>query len=322
MNFKKIFHLIIFSIILCFGITGFSYGKEKSIYVYIGKTEIAINVPQDYAEVKRNTSPRLWKIAKSWTPDTKELLAMIVEKGVIGSSAIPNTYLLVQAPKQNKSSILSDNDFDQLKKEIKQPEKSSEDEGNDKEDEPIKDPEKTLSGFLTSKRMQPGSFSLGVFQETLNSIDTADIIRQIIKVEGQKKPHFTVVATTILFLRGKLFYMYVFKEYESEPDSDWVQIMSEHWVNTTITINHQKRTTTPTTKTIQPKRRKSKKSYKSDLNQKQAGDVTIYFKNGRSLVCEKVWREGNNIFVIGKGKKYAVSYSVSEVDLNRTFGAK
>lgn len=316
MKYKKIFYLIILNTFLCIGITGFSYGEEKSIYVNVGKTKIAINVPPDFAEVKPHISPELWDVAKSWTPDTKELLAMMVEKGVIGSSILPKTYLLVQAPKQNQASILSDDDFDRLKKELKTTEKSSE-ENNGKEDEAVKDPEKTQPGFISSKRLQPGSFSLGFFHETLNSIGTADIIRQIVKVEGEKRPHFTVVATTILFLKGQLFYMYVFKEYNSEPDSDWVEIMSEHWVNTTITINHYNKTAMPKPIMI-PK--KTTKSYKTDPSPKQAGDVTLYFKNGRSLVCEKVWREGNQVFVIGKGKKYAVSYSESEIDLKKTFG--
>ncbi len=46
------------------------------------------------------------------------------------------------------------------------------------------------------------------------------------------------------------------------------------------------------------------------------------FKNGRSLVCEKAWRDGNTVFVIGKGKKYAVGYSESEIDLEKSFGIK
>ena len=202
MKLLKAFYLTIFNIILCLGITGSSHGKEKSIFVYVGKTTIAINVPPDYVEVKRSTSPELWKIAKSWTPGSKKLLAMIVEKSFIASSTAPKTYMLVQAPKQKKGTILSDSDFEQLKKELKQPEKPAEEEDKNKEDEPLQDPKKTLSGFLSSRGLVPGSFSLGLYHETLHSIGTSDIIRQIIKVKGQKKPYFTVVATTILFLKG------------------------------------------------------------------------------------------------------------------------
>ena len=138
MKFIKTFYLIIFFVSLCFGIKGPSYGEERKITVFAGGTKIAINVPPDYVEVQRKASPELWKIAESWTPRTKELLALIVERTVIDSSTEkPITlkkYLLVQAPKQKKNVKLSESDFIQFKKEFKQNEKALGAKSNDEED--------------------------------------------------------------------------------------------------------------------------------------------------------------------------------------------
>ena len=321
MKFIKTFYLIVFCISLCFGINGYSYGEERKIYVFVEGTKIAINVPPDYVEVQRKVSPGLWKIAESWTPQTKALLALIVERTVIGSSTEkPITlkkYLIVQAPKQNKNAEISEGDFSQFKKDFKQNEKTLGTKSKDEEDKTIRDPRDPLSEFINPKHLETGSFPLGFFHETANSIGNVVIIKQIIGGVGEKAPYFTAVATNILFLKGKMFYLYVLKEYHSQSDSDWVKIMSEHWVNTTIESNKGKKIVKP-----EPIRKKEKKGDKKDLIQKQGGDFKIFFKNGRSLVCEKAWRDGNTVFVIGKGKKYAVGYPETEIDLEKSFGIK
>jgi len=333
----KTLYLIIVYLILCFGIRGYAYGEERSINVSVGDTKIAIEVPPDFVEVPRNTSPELWKKAESWTTKTKELIALIVEKDVIDSSTKKpialKKYLLVQAPRQFKNVKLTDDDFGQFKKDFKQnqnaTEKTAEEteektekkrkkkRDKDEEDKTIKDPRDPLSEFINPKRLETGSFPLGFFHETANSIANVVIIKQIRGGVGEKAPHFTAVANNILFLKGKLLYLYVLKEYHSQSDSDWVAIMSEHWVNTTIESNKEKKIVKP-----EPIRKKEKKGKKNDLVQKQGGNIKIFFKNGKTLDCEKVWREGNTVFVIGTGKKYAVGYSESEIDVEKSFGVK
>jgi hypothetical protein len=333
MKFIKKFYLIIFCISLCFGIKGPSYGEERKISVFFGGTKIAINVPPDFVEVPRNTSPELWKIAESWTSNAKELLALIVEKDVIDLSTKKSTalkkYLLVQAPRQYKNVKLSDDDFGQFKKDFKQNQNTTEKteektekkrkkkKDKDETGESIKDPKDSLTEFKNPRHLETGSFPLGFFHETANSIGNVVIIKHIRGGVGEKAPYFTAVANNILFLKGKLFYLYVLKEYHSQSDSDWVKIMSEHWVNTTIESNKEKKIVKP-----KPIRKKENKGEKKDLSQKQGGDIKIFFKNGRSLDCEKVWREGNTVFVVGKGKKYAVGYSESEIDVEKSFGVK
>jgi len=331
MNFIKTFYLIISFIILCLGITGSAHGDGASIHVLIGGTKIAIEVPPGFVEVKPKTSPALWKIGKSWTSQTKELLALLVEKEA-GDSSVKRSpalkqYLLVQVPRQFKNVNLSDSDFTQVKKDFKQNEIPSgtagkdEEEAIDEEDEAesesIKPPKDPLSEFTSSIQLEPNSFPLGVFHETGSSIGSVDILKQIIVKEGEKAVYLTAVATNILFLKGKLFYMYVLKEYHSQSDSEWVEIMSEHWVNTTNEMNRDKKKPGP-----KPSLTKGKKGPKKDLSQKQVGDKKIYFRNGRSLNYEKVWREGTTIFVIVKGKDIAVGYSESEIDMEKSFKAK
>jgi hypothetical protein len=47
----------------------------------------------------------------------------------------------------------------------------------------------------------------------------------------------------------------------------------------------------------------------------------VYLKWGQKLLCDYVWRDGNTIFVVVRGKKIAVGYDPKEIDMERSFGA-
>lgn len=46
----------------------------------------------------------------------------------------------------------------------------------------------------------------------------------------------------------------------------------------------------------------------------------IYLKWGQKLVCDYVWRDGDTIFVVVHGKKFAIGYAPNEIDMERSFG--
>ena len=47
----------------------------------------------------------------------------------------------------------------------------------------------------------------------------------------------------------------------------------------------------------------------------------VYLKWGQKLVCDYVWRDGDTIFVVVRGKRFAIGYAPNEIDLERSFGA-
>jgi S1-C subfamily serine protease len=46
---------------------------------------------------------------------------------------------------------------------------------------------------------------------------------------------------------------------------------------------------------------------------------TVYFKNGKQLLCDRAWKEGKTIFLVIHGKKYAVGYDESEIAMEKSF---
>jgi len=47
--------------------------------------------------------------------------------------------------------------------------------------------------------------------------------------------------------------------------------------------------------------------------------VTVYFKNGREVVCDAAWKEGGTVFLVLQGKGYAVGYKEEEIDTKKSF---
>lgn len=46
---------------------------------------------------------------------------------------------------------------------------------------------------------------------------------------------------------------------------------------------------------------------------------TVYFKNGKELLCDKAWKEGVTVFLVIHGKMYAVGYKEEEIDMKKSF---
>jgi hypothetical protein len=47
--------------------------------------------------------------------------------------------------------------------------------------------------------------------------------------------------------------------------------------------------------------------------------MTVYFKNGRTLDCDYAWKDGNTVFVVVHGKKFAVGYDQGKIDVGKSF---
>jgi hypothetical protein len=156
--------------------------------------------------------------------------------------------------------------------------------------------------------MEQDTIPLGIFDETNNSISSLVIVQQVGEVDGKKEVYITAVAPNILVIKGKMIYLYVFNEYHSEVDSEWVKSISKEWITAVIESNKEKTDT------------KSKLSQKNNEQEKETN--RIYFKNGKVLVYEKAWKDGDTIFVIVKDKKFAVGYNKDEIDLGKSFGGK
>jgi hypothetical protein len=306
----KKFYLISF-LIFFIAFANLSYGQQKLIDVFVGNTKIAINLPSDFINVDSNSSPMIWKIAEIMTTSEKELLAVIVEKDTAISYQKNNPlkkYLLVQVSKQIKDTIYSDKEFSEFKNQFRQNQNDLYVMNKDKMDNFIKQKSKDIDKLSTTKILEQDTIPLGIFHETNNSMSTLMILQQVLDLDGKKDLYLTAVAPTFLLIKGKMIYLYVCNEYHSEVDSEWVKSMSKKWITSVIESNQEKKDS------------ELKLSLKN--NEQKAEINKIYLKNGKVLIYDKTWRDGNTVFVVVKGKKFAVGYNKDEIDLEKSFNSE
>ena len=55
------------------------------------------------------------------------------------------------------------------------------------------------------------------------------------------------------------------------------------------------------------------------LTPKDQGPGTVYFRNGRTLLCDRAWKDRNTIFLVVHGKDVAIGYEESGIDMERSF---
>jgi len=46
---------------------------------------------------------------------------------------------------------------------------------------------------------------------------------------------------------------------------------------------------------------------------------TVYFKNGKEVLCDAAWKEAGTVFLVIHGKGYAVGYKEAEIDMKKSF---
>jgi hypothetical protein len=46
--------------------------------------------------------------------------------------------------------------------------------------------------------------------------------------------------------------------------------------------------------------------------------LTVYFKSGKKVLCDWVWKEGETLFLVFHGKRFAVGYDVNLIDTKRS----
>jgi S1-C subfamily serine protease len=52
----------------------------------------------------------------------------------------------------------------------------------------------------------------------------------------------------------------------------------------------------------------------------QQMSLTVHFKDGRQKCCDRVWIEGDTVYLVMQGKKFVVGYPKDEIDMQKSFG--
>ena len=46
---------------------------------------------------------------------------------------------------------------------------------------------------------------------------------------------------------------------------------------------------------------------------------TVYFKNGKTLLCDRAWKQGGTIYLLPHGKDFVLGYEQNSIDMEKSF---
>lgn len=55
------------------------------------------------------------------------------------------------------------------------------------------------------------------------------------------------------------------------------------------------------------------------LNKTDVQPGVVYFKSGKTMLCDWAWKQGKTVFLVIHGKSFAVGYPESQIEMNRSF---
>jgi hypothetical protein len=55
------------------------------------------------------------------------------------------------------------------------------------------------------------------------------------------------------------------------------------------------------------------------LNKTVVQPGVVYFKSGKTVLCDRAWKQGGTVFLVIHGKNFAVGYPESQIEMNRSF---
>lgn len=89
-----------------------------------------------------------------------------------------------------------------------------------------------------SLKLQVGEqVPLGVFLDRNDAIGFASLAKYRVSAEGEHLDYLVAGGTSFMRVKGKILYAYVYSNYQSQSDLEWVRITSRRWIDQILSAN-------------------------------------------------------------------------------------
>lgn len=215
----------------------------KSIKVDVGGLKIDIQAPVGFHEIS-SLSPKTRKLFETVTPPDNRLLAVFVSKedlGRIMKGKAPNFYRFInlQVSRKLEDKNISNALFQQLANQIKEEHHSLLETFKYEVGGLIERGAEKLSAEydLSIKIKNFKQVPLGIFLDKPGAVGLAYLVKNNVEVEGEQLDYVVAGAGSLLLIRGRVLYAYVFSRYQTQNDINWVRSKSKEWVDSLLTSN-------------------------------------------------------------------------------------
>lgn len=213
--------------IILLGITSV-YAKDT---VLVGQTEITIPQVEGFQSI--GPSHLMYDIMLNFVPPTNELLDIKITNSDIdaevrGTEPEYNRYIVMQTYIPTKNRVVSKNEFGQLRSfldnQYVQVTKAIQSQVDELAEKGSKEVSNKYSVEMAAKITD--NVPLEVFHNQGSRFSAMNLMTGNVMVDGQSESVSTTMGLNVLHVKGKVIYMYVYEETDSQSARDWVKKMS------------------------------------------------------------------------------------------------
>lgn len=213
--------------IILLGITSV-YAKDT---VLVGQTEI--NIPQVEGFQSIGPSHLMYDIMLNFVPPTNELLDIKIKNSDIdaeirGMEPEYNRYIVMQTYIPTKNRVVSKNEFEQLRNfldnQYVEMTKAIQSQVDELAEKGSKEVSNKYSVEMAAKITD--NVPLEVFHNQGSRFSAMNLMTGNVMVEGQSESVSTTMGLNVLHVKGKVIYLYVYEEADSQAARDWVKNIS------------------------------------------------------------------------------------------------
>jgi hypothetical protein len=210
----------------------------QSTTIELGGKTIHAPAPSGFHEISE-LSPGTRELAETMTPATNHLLAVFVTEGdrgriLKGESPELSRYMFLQSPKDARPLDVSEAFFQQLAGEYKRQQAKLFESVKAKIGLEI---DKALGERYGASLRFGDQVPLGVFLDRPNVVGSAIFSKIQVSAAGSHRDELLVGAFSLMRVRERILFAYVYGRYGSQEDLEWVRSTSTAWVEQILHSN-------------------------------------------------------------------------------------
>lgn len=215
--------------------------EDDTVAIRLGERALVLPVPWGYVEVSQLV-PEIRRMAEQMTPPSHELHAVFIsgvdlEAVIAGRSIGLERYMLVQTDRTE--SAVSAADFARHTARIRAQQTALLARARERvQARPViaSDMHSPESGGSVELRIGE-SLPLGIFIDQKRQFALASLTRYRVTADQRSLDYLVVGATNLVHIANRILLVYVYAVHNSHEDRDWVEKLSELWVQDIFTKN-------------------------------------------------------------------------------------
>lgn len=203
--------------------------------VTVGSTPIRLPAPDGFTEVGQG-SPDIMARFTTFTPPSNQLLAVYfthadAERLRRGQQPDLGSYIMVQTHRRAIDQDMSQIEFDNLRNIIRTQQQGLFDQGRKRANDLLEERRSQISsqtGADTQMSIQDMALK-GVFTDTPRVISMAAVNKYNVQVDGKPSSFEVAGASSVIYLKNKSLFVYVFEKYEGARNLENIRNISTVW---------------------------------------------------------------------------------------------